>query len=64
MNSRLNAIRDWIAETNVDAVLLNKPANRFYAAGFTGSAGTVVMTPDTVPGHRFSLQKPGGGAKP
>ena len=46
MNSRLNAIRDWIAETNVDAVLLSKPANRFYAAGFTGSAGTVVITAD------------------
>lgn len=46
MNSRLSAIRKWIEQEQVDAVLLSKPANRKYAAGFTGSAGTVVITPD------------------
>ncbi len=46
MNQRIEAIRQWISQEKVDAVLLNKPANRFYATGFTGSAGTVVITPD------------------
>ncbi|SMP48528.1 M24 family metallopeptidase [Anoxynatronum buryatiense] len=46
MNARLTAIRNWIAAEKLDAVLLSKPANRKYAAGFTGSAGTVVVTPD------------------
>lgn len=46
MNPRIDAIRHWIAQEKVDAVLLHKPANRSYVAGFTGSAGTVVITPD------------------
>ena len=46
MNPRIEAIRQWISQEKVDAALLNKPANRKYAAGFTGSAGTVVVTPD------------------
>ncbi len=46
MNPRLEAVREWINREKVDAVLLSKPANRFYAAGFTGSAGTVVITRD------------------
>lgn len=46
MNPRIDAIRQWISQEKVDAVLLNKPANRAYVAGFTGSAGTVVVTPD------------------
>lgn len=46
MNTRLNALRSWIAAEKLDAVLLSKPANRYYTAGFTGSAGTVVITPD------------------
>ena len=46
MNERLRSVRDWMSHEKVDAVLLQKPANRKYAAGFTGSAGTVVITPD------------------
>ena len=46
MHNRLKAVRKWITDNQADGVLLNKPANRFYAAGFTGSAGTVIITPD------------------
>jgi Xaa-Pro aminopeptidase len=41
---RLARLREKMAETNLDGVLITQPENRRYLSGFTGSAGVLVIT--------------------
>ena len=43
MSSRVERLREFFAEQEVDAFVCSSPANRLYLTGFTGSAGTVVV---------------------
>ncbi|MDE7244638.1 MAG: Xaa-Pro peptidase family protein [Oscillospiraceae bacterium] len=42
--SRFQKIAERLAASNLDAMLIVSPSNRFYAAGFASSAGTAVVT--------------------
>ncbi|MEJ2207540.1 MAG: Xaa-Pro peptidase family protein [Anaerolineae bacterium] len=46
MSTRLEKLRNSMAEGELDAMLVTQPENRRYLSGFTGSAGTLVITPD------------------
>lgn len=46
MSDRLVAVREKLAEADVDVLLVNQAENRRYLSGFTGSAGTLVISPD------------------
>ncbi len=46
MKERLDALRGALAEEGIDAMLITRPENRFYLSGFTGSAGSLVVSPD------------------
>ncbi|WP_096270563.1 M24 family metallopeptidase [Paucisalibacillus globulus] len=39
-------IRQALQELNLDAIMINSPINRRYVTGFTGSAGTVIVSHD------------------
>jgi Xaa-Pro aminopeptidase len=43
-SSRLEKVRAALAERNLDAILINKPENRAYLSGFTGSAGWLLIS--------------------
>ena len=44
--SRVDRIRQRLAEANVDALLITEPHNRRYASGFSGSNGWLVIPAD------------------
>ena len=44
MNARLDKVRAQFDKAGVDALLVTSPENRRYLSGFTGSAGTLVIT--------------------
>jgi Xaa-Pro aminopeptidase len=43
---RLTKLRQKLADEQLDAILISNPANRRYLSGFTGSAGTLIVTLD------------------
>ncbi len=43
---RLSLLRAAMAERNLPALLVSNAANRRYLSGFTGSSGTLLITPD------------------
>lgn len=43
-NGRLERLRAAMAERGLDGILINKPENRAYLSGFTGSAGLLLIT--------------------
>lgn len=45
MKSRLDRLRDGLAEHELDAALISNAQNRRYLSGFTGSAGYLLVTP-------------------
>lgn len=44
MLHRLNKLQAFLAEQQLDAMLVSKPENRLYYSGFTGSSGLLVIT--------------------
>lgn len=44
MEKRIEKIREELGNNNLDGIIINHPSNRFYLSGFTGSAGTVMVT--------------------
>lgn len=46
MSPRLSAVRQKLAEQNLDAILIAQPENRRYLSGFTGSAGVLLISAD------------------
>ena len=38
-------MRQKLAEKEIDAILISQPENRYYLSGFTGSAGSLLITP-------------------
>lgn len=46
MNPRLGKLNAYLAERDLDAMLVTNPENRRYLSGFTGSAGILVIKPD------------------
>ncbi len=46
MKSRLQRLRQAMAEKELDAFFISQPENRRYVSGFTGSDGYVLVTPD------------------
>ncbi|HEY3367636.1 MAG TPA: Xaa-Pro peptidase family protein [Symbiobacteriaceae bacterium] len=42
--SRLQALRSHLAERRLDGIMITKPENRAYLSGFTGSAGTLLIS--------------------
>jgi Xaa-Pro aminopeptidase len=47
MIDRVNLLRENIGDWNVDAVLISSATNRRWLSGFTGSAGRLLITPDS-----------------
>lgn len=45
MQKRIKKVRDIIADSDFDSLLIDSDVNRFYLTGFTGSAGRVLFTP-------------------
>jgi Xaa-Pro aminopeptidase len=45
MTSRLDALRAKLQTENLDGLLVSHPSNRRYLSGFTGSSGTLLITP-------------------
>ncbi len=46
MTKGTTAIQQWMGEQHADGVLISSIANRYYLSGFTGSAGSLLMTKD------------------
>ncbi len=44
MNNRLSNLRRSLQQQDLDAVLISQPENRRYLSGFTGSAGSLVIS--------------------
>ncbi|GAB6099046.1 Xaa-Pro dipeptidase [Halanaerocella petrolearia] len=44
MQERVDRLRELLAEKEIAALLVNTPENRQYLTGFTGTAGTVLIT--------------------
>ncbi|HOP79339.1 MAG TPA: Xaa-Pro peptidase family protein [Armatimonadota bacterium] len=44
--ARLQKVRQQMEKRNIDALLINNISNIWYVSGFSGSMGTVVITPD------------------
>jgi Xaa-Pro aminopeptidase len=44
VTSRLQRLRDLLAEHRLDGILIQKPENRLYVTGFSGSAGMALIT--------------------
>ncbi len=44
--ARLTAVRQTLLSADVPAILITSPANRRWLSGFTGSAGSLLVTPD------------------
>ena len=47
LKSRLNKLRQKLAERKVDAFFISQPENRYYLSGFDGSAGFLLITPQS-----------------
>ncbi|MBA7618086.1 Aminopeptidase YpdF [subsurface metagenome] len=45
ISSRLQKLRQKLAEKEVDAILISQPENRYYLSGFAGSSGFLLITP-------------------
>jgi Xaa-Pro aminopeptidase len=45
IDSRLQKLRQKLAGTELDAILISQPENRYYLSGFNGSAGYLLITP-------------------
>lgn len=45
MNKRLKKLRQSMESENLPALLVGSAANRYYLSGFTGSAGSILLTP-------------------
>ncbi len=45
LKSRLNKLRQKLAEKEVDAFFISQPENRYYLSGFDGSDGFLLITP-------------------
>ena len=45
MQKRIKKVREIIADSEFDSLLIDSDVNRFYLTGFTGSAGRVLFTP-------------------
>ena len=46
MKKRIEKIREIIADSEFDSLLIDSDVNRFYLTNFTGSAGRVLFTPE------------------
>ncbi|MGC8872954.1 MAG: M24 family metallopeptidase [Chloroflexia bacterium] len=46
MDGRIDRLRRLLHTHGLDALLVTQPENRRYLTGFTGSAGTVIVTPE------------------
>ncbi len=46
MTTRVSRLQASLAEKNVDAIIISNPENRRYITGFTGSAGSPIITGD------------------
>jgi Xaa-Pro aminopeptidase len=44
VNSRIQKLRQKLAEKDIDAILISQPENRYYLSGFDGSAGLLLIT--------------------
>jgi Xaa-Pro aminopeptidase len=44
VNNRLQALRELLKEQDLEALLVTAPSNRIYLSGFTGSAGTLLIS--------------------
>lgn len=44
MNARLSNLRDFLSKENLDAIIINKPENRRYFSGFTGTSGILLIS--------------------
>jgi Xaa-Pro aminopeptidase len=44
MEHRLHKIRQFLADTQLEACLIMKPENRIYVSGFTGTSGMLLVT--------------------
>lgn len=44
MTYRLARLREFITQNQLDGVIVNKPENRMYFSGFTGSSGLLLIT--------------------
>lgn len=47
MIDRVNSLREKLGDWGVDAVLITSATNRHWLSGFTGSAGRLLITPDS-----------------
>ncbi len=45
MKSRLQKLRQRLAEQEIDAIFISQPENRYYLSGFDGSSGYLLITP-------------------
>ena len=62
MNTRLQRLRDALAERELDGALISNAQNRRYLSGFTGSAGYLLITPTTPSSRPTSATTSRGGA--
>ena len=46
MQKKIKKVREIIADSEFDSLLIDSDVNRFYLTGFTGSAGRVLFTPE------------------
>ena len=47
--SRVAGLRESMAQAGLQALLITEPHNRRYLTGFTGSAGLLLVLPDSLP---------------
>ncbi|SJZ85908.1 M24 family metallopeptidase [Selenihalanaerobacter shriftii] len=47
MEGRIKLVRNKLDELNLDGIMINNPQNRYYMTGFTGTAGTILITKKT-----------------
>jgi len=45
ISSRLQKLRQKLAEKEIDAIFISQPENRYYLSGFAGSSGFLLITP-------------------
>ncbi|ADL13259.1 M24 family metallopeptidase [Acetohalobium arabaticum] len=44
MEERITALREKLTELDLDGIMINNLQNKYYLSGFTGTAGTVIIT--------------------
>ena len=44
MKERIKLVREGLDKLEIDGILINNPQNRYYMSGFTGTAGTILIT--------------------